>query len=417
MTDIEDRLRDGLEHGASQVDNTPRTPIGTVRSEARLIQRSRTRKTIGLTVSGLAAVAILAVVIPRTGGDGAAQPDPANRAPSGSATSTPRPGEALPVGPEPQVPFIVNTEYRLPDGGTVDLRLGASASSGVSELTPFDGGALVADGAYFEGTNGLYMVEGSRTTEIEACHSGAGAASDDQTTVAWATFPCVETGQSGPITVYIATTDGVTESFEVPSELDSNILTTVVGIVGDSVILNRVNDVIVASPDGTTRIIPEADAAIDVAAERAIMTGGPDGDRVIDVGTGQTVWTSDITLLSFSPDGDRVLGRQGKDDLVILDAATGEAVQEFDPAAPSGASVVIDSATGEVIQEFGLATPAGIQDVVWEDNTHLLYTLASGGFTSIVRVNLGNPTEPEQAGEVFAASQTVVLPNTTNTTP
>lgn len=385
MTDIEDRLRQGLEHRANQVQ-TPRTPINTIRSGARRVQRARTRRTIGLTVGAVAAVAVVATILPQIGHDGPPNPDPANPAPSGSDTPSQRTEQALPVGPAPQVPFVVDTEYRTPDGSVLELGLPRqSAQFGVAQVTPFEGGALIADGYFFEGTNGLFLLSGSQTTELAACSSGTGAASDNQQTIAWATFACPESGQAAPLTVQFATADGSTDSFEVPTDPNTSTVATVVGVVGESVILNRVDDVIVASPDGTTRTIQGGNAAIDVAADRAIVTGGPDGDRVVDVATGRTPWSTNTTLLSFSPSGERVLGRVNSGSMVILEAATGDVVREFDLVNAS--------------------------DAVWEDDSHILYLIESRSSTSIVRINLDGDLEPEQAGEPFPAGQRVLLPN------
>ena len=119
--------------------------------------------------------------------------------------------------------------------------------------------------------------------------------------------------------------------------------------------------------------------------------------------TGSPAWsTCDHTLTSFSPDGRYVVGLasyldgNGSTTLAILDAATGEAVVDYQ---------LIGSRNGVV----------GIHDrVAWEDEDTLVTTVVSGDRQYVVRLGLdgnaeritapGTELEPERTSLVLATN-------------
>lgn len=393
MTDIEDRIRRGLSERADRVD-PPRTPIEVVREAASRQRRGRRNLAVGVAAATAAVVAAGWFVVPRDPGDQAVQdPPPADRATDRSGTdragSTDSAFErSLPRGPAPQVPYVVGDEYRTPDGTVLELAMpGQSGRPGASAVTPFEGGALVADTLFFEGTNGLFLLDDSGTTELGPCASGAGASSSDRRTVVWATFACPEAGRQAPLTVNVATAAGVVDTFEVPTDPDRSALTSVAGVVDGSVVLNVDDAVVVADPDGTIRPVPGVGTAVDVASGLAIVAGAAGADRVVDLADGATLWTAPPGLLSFSPGGDRVLRRVG-----------------------NGGVVILDSATGSEVQELALPSAPSVTQVVWEDDDRLLFSIETLGGTSIVRVLLSDEPVLQRAGSSFPAGERVVLP-------
>lgn len=392
MTDIEDRITRGL-NGRANREDPPRTSIETIRKVARRKQQARRNLVLGAATTAAAVIAVGWVVALPDGGDRTAQdPLPADRAqdrsgPDRAGSTDSAFVQSLPEGPPPLVPYLVGNKYRTPDGTVLELAMpGQSGRSGASEVTAYDGGALVADTLFFEGTNGLFQLAETGTTELGPCASGAGATSDDRRTVVWATFTCPESGQQAPLTVSVATAAGVIDTFEVPTDMDRSAITSVAGVVDGSVVLNLNDEVVLANPDGSLQSVPGVGTALDVASGLAIVAGAPGGDRVVDLSTGLPVWTAGPGLLSFSPDGESVLSRAGDEEVVVL-----------------------DSATGAEVSTFTLPSAENVAQVVWEGNDHLLSSIETPTGTSVLRIALGDEPAIQRAGESFPVGQEVVL--------
>lgn len=142
-------------------------------------------------------------------------PTPSTRTPA------PSPFADLSRGDPPDVGYVRGRLHVAPDGARTRLPV----QHEISEIARFDGGFLVADAGYFEGTNGLVMVENGRVEEIKPCASGAGAASSDGSEVAWATFACPESGVPASTILHRSSAEG-TKSQEIPMDI-GNPLTSV----------------------------------------------------------------------------------------------------------------------------------------------------------------------------------------------
>jgi len=83
------------------------------------------------------------------------------------------------LGAPPGIPYVEDHVYVPADGSRSVL----PRRDGVSGVVPYDGGLLVSDTWWFEGTNGLDLVrDGRRVTDWPSshrCSSGTPAASRD----------------------------------------------------------------------------------------------------------------------------------------------------------------------------------------------------------------------------------------------
>ncbi|WP_134764748.1 hypothetical protein [Nocardioides sp. 1609] len=129
----------------------------------------------------LPAVAVAAVLAlgacsaPSDGGGPAAAARPPSGAPAPTAppgpaapSGSPRPLDDLPPGAAPRVGYVVGTTYVDPDGGDVELPRSRFVLGGAAA---FDGGLLVDEGRYFEGTTALSVVTADGVEELDGCAS------------------------------------------------------------------------------------------------------------------------------------------------------------------------------------------------------------------------------------------------------
>ncbi|MGH3348327.1 MAG: hypothetical protein ACRDO4_15215, partial [Nocardioides sp.] len=104
----------------------------------------------------------------------------------------------LPRGAPPSIGYVVDGEWRGPDGRRVDL----PDRHGISAVTPYAGGFLVADTRYFEGSLGLSRIDGEGRKLGSWASSGSPAASDDGR-VAWTSLVPLESGLAGSSQVHV----------------------------------------------------------------------------------------------------------------------------------------------------------------------------------------------------------------------
>jgi hypothetical protein len=279
-------------------------------------------------------------------------------------------------GEPPAIGYAQGYEYVSPDGTRTALPRGR----GISAIAPYDGGLLVADTRYFEGTLGLAFVDTQGRRTNYGCSSGHPAQAEDEELVAWVTVPCPETGTvQPPATVYLG---GMTQTTPDP-------LISVVGIVGDEVVYNGgfIGGVWTTDLTSTPRRIPGLVQANRVGADQGLVVGRTDSDGpsvVAKISSGQILWsTRDWELGAVSPDGRSVLGVQHGGNTMA-------------------AWAVFDARTGELQHHFALPAGFYVVQTEWEDNRHVLMVAVQGRSTAIIRADLD--------GTITRATPTVRAP-------
>ncbi|MEN8672439.1 hypothetical protein [Nocardioides sp.] len=301
------------------------------------------------------------------------------RVPPSSATTTAIPSAApsptqVPIGPrladlprgrDPKVGYVDGGTFVAPGG----RRNALPDRYGISSVTSFDGGFLVADTRFFEGTSGLVRVTARGREDLGPCTSGAGAVSGDRELVAWATFACPESGEPAPLVIHRYSSRGL-QSQRVASQPGH--LTQVVGFIGHDVVYQStftggvfVTDLVhPPAPVAGLRTVSGIDETGDRLAG-ALPRRGPVG-AVVDRESGRTRWTvRGVYLGDFSPHGSLVLGQRRA--WLVLDARTG-------------------AERGRIFEAFDAGA------VVWEDDRHLLAVVREGGMQAIVRTDLRGRT-------------------------
>jgi hypothetical protein len=147
----------------------------------------------------------------------------------------------------------------------------------------------------------------------------------------------------------------------------------------------------VSTPEGATRVDPaEADPGAappsmwlldDVLANgtKAAMIEASDSGSCSEVESseGTALWaTCDHRLLSFSPDGKRLL-----------------ASSAYADGAGDNRLAVLDATDGRALLDLATADGAFIPAMVWEDDTHLLAVVGQGTRAAILRIGLDGGRE------------------------
>jgi len=276
----------------------------------------------------------------------------------------------LPAGRPPTVPYVHGSRYVAPEDGGEPLPRGPR---GVSGVVVFSGGLLVSDAAYFEGTNGVELVRRGQRVESwpssGRCSSGLPVASADGRFVAWVTVRCPESLDRSVGAVHRAAANG---SNEATQQIGPG-LANVVGFLGQELVYN------LGFQDGAWitdfRDAPSRIPGVDRVARLSERTGlliGQRGDRarvVVDT-DGSVRWKVTAgSLVSFSPDGSKVLAVTGKR-LSLLRSSDGS------------------TATG-----FDLPRGVGPWTAEWETNRTLLALMERAGRVAIVRMDLDGHVE------------------------
>lgn len=396
-TPLEDRVHDGLHRTVDRLERTPFT-VTDVRTRARRIQRSRR------VAAGAAVAAVLAIAVPV----GLAVTGPAQRTAIPPATRTPEVTGPVIVdartareGAPPAVPLIDATTQTLVAGAqTLEL------PRHYEQLTPFRDGWIgvvndqgdlrveVLDEAFdvVESTTGnsRLTVSPDGTQVAQAFHDGDhwSVIVDDvagEREQQWTALP------PGPFEETVSTVGFLADDRVVFAQTDPADGTQTIFITagdGDGVeALPRLESAVSASP-----------AAGVVAGQTSSSAGGscsavvdPDGDVADRV----VFETCENSLGAFSPDGTRLVGLApyldgaGSPTLSVLDAATGEAVLDFELA--GGRNRVV-----------------AVADTVWEDDETLLATIVDGNQQYVVRLGLGGTVE-RVAGPVTVDDGTLGL--------
>ena len=268
-------------------------------------------------------------------------------------------------GPPPRIPYVDGTTYVEPDGRRTPLP--GQEELGVTGITPYHDGHLVADGRVFEGAVGLASIIDGERTELGPCATGAGVLSRDREHVSWLTMGCPESNQLGPTVVHVGDTAGEAGWSR---SLGRQYQFFAVGFLGEAVVITGWREPVWVVPrSGPITSVPHLRHAVDV---HGTLVAGDQG--VVDTDTGELLWhESHTTLGSFSPDGRLLLGYRGRES-VLLAARTGR---------------------------FMATLPRALDRIAWEDDRHLL--AVAHGHDHEVLVRIGQDGRAELVGPVVDA--------------
>lgn len=316
-----------------------------------------------------------AVVLLRDDDQGPLQRGPIAVTPSGPSSSAPSPEpgtvlDELPHGAAPAIGFVEDHVYLAPDG----TRSALPGRRGISRVVAFAGGFLVSDTRYFEGTSGLVLVSGGTRQKLGPCSSGPGASSRDGRTAAWVTFGCPESLRLAP-TVLHRTTSGHTVHQKIATPPDTSQLASVVGFLGDDVVLTRGfgQQAFLTDPTGTLRTIPDVSTVVSVDEVGGLVAGQRGASQqhavVLDPRTGVHRWQAPhIYLGEFSPDGSLIPG-QGRGGWSVYDR------------------------TGSIAYRLDLPSRSHLSSMAWEDQRHLLAVVTTAAKIAIVRFGANGRAE------------------------
>jgi len=260
-------------------------------------------------------------------------------------------------GAPPRIPYVDGTTYVEPDGRRTPLP--GQERLGVTGITRYHGGHLVADGRIFEGTVGLASIVGGKRTELGPCATGVGVLSGDRERVAWLTMGCPESNQLGPTVVHV---DDTARDAGWSRSLGRQYLFFAVGFLGEAVVITGWREPVWVVPrSGPVTPVPHLRHAVDA---HGTLVAGDQG--VVDTATGELLWRDPhIALSSFSPDGRLLLGHRGRGS-VLLDARTGRRLATL---------------------------PARLRTITWEDEGHLLAVAYGHHREALVRIGLDGRAE------------------------
>ena len=355
----EDLLRDALRERADRTAYEP-TPLTQVATAARVIRRRR--RTTGVLVAAAAIVVVtvpIAVVTSRSDTDSApVGPGPTEPALTPDA-SAPPPEVGVQAAP-PRIAYAVDGQIVNPDGTRVDLpdEFGLGG-----QFTPYQGGFLLA--ATYEGYV-LFRVDSEGGTEPGGCSGGLAITPDGETT-AWSTTPCLHSSE-GRNMIHAGPTNG-TRGDESSQEV-SQWQPQIAGFLGDQVVFSeRAGAAWITDLIRAPRRIAGMGSVSGVDSANGWVAGQlenePDQSAVIDIDTGTYLWQApDLTLGRFSPDGRHIVGY-----------------------GPKG-SMILQAGTGTKVGDIGTVSGFAVEDLTWEDQTHLLGTAMLNSARVVVRVGL-----------------------------
>ena len=371
MNHSEDKLTRALHAQVEHMHDAP-LQLSDIQGRATRIRRRRQALGTGLAVAAVAVIVPAAVVLGDALPQSSPDPDPAQTA-TGSPTIAPDLTRLvvkdLPRGGEPGVTYVHGGEIIEADGTATVV------SSEYSDVVRTGSGwvGLTAD------ENGNWRLE-----ELDRSGEVVGATPSSETLAV--TSDLAHYAWFDPRTRRLAavdTTDGPTRSWNL-AETD---LAPAGMLAADEVVYN-VHGVdpaaMVAAPDGSTKPIPGLLTAADASDTTGLGSGlvsvqeAGSCSAVVRPGTGERLWqTCEVTLGAFSPDGRHLIGYPAYRDGV----GDGE--------------LAIYTAEGRPLWHLTSyqANPWFINDVVWEDDAHLLATVFQDGTWHLVRFGVDGSAE------------------------
>jgi hypothetical protein len=379
MTDMfDDELRRSLHTQADRIPRIPDLSRGAIR-QARDIRRHRR------IARGVAAAALIAVALPvgLKVGDAISK---TSREPEPVTPDGPKQVQldlqTLSAGDEPAVPYLDGRTI-VGDGFEIDV----PGKAPIAGIAPVDDGVYVATG---DGGAGWPMTRYSTNGDVEGLGTvlNGPVASTDGRWVAYLTGETDEFGNSeGPATLVLMDDDtGEESSVTLPATADA--YEVAIHAVADGTVYLSYDDrrsgravpmqtwsagdpalVPVPGDFDTTAVSPDG----NVVAELTKVTDFGACSAVVDRATESVLWrTCDYMVNGFTPDGDYVWAvpsnseGYGPSAIAILDAATGDLVRHYEPAAR-------------------FQHPITFVDAVFEDDEHLLIQAEQDDGTALLR--------------------------------
>jgi hypothetical protein len=387
MNDLDDQLNRTLREHADGVHGAP-LAFDDVRGRATSIRRRR-RLASGLGVAAAIAVIVPTAMFATNGND--SSPQPATALPTVTDTNTPSPTSTPTMGSDPHGLDVS------------DLPTGAPPAVAVLEGNDVSAVATTQEAEVSHGAGGVTVEAGGKTFGPYPSSHGL-AANAAGTAVAWST-------DEGDVMVWA---DGAGQPFTLAS-------------FGQT-------DVRVAAITGTDCVRGKASDCEYFVSRYNMETGQPESVRISgDGGVGDVDPDRSIIAVRDATDAGRVLGlteiddmRPGTCSVVLEPAQTGStplletcdyALDEF---SPDGSYVLASDTYGDGIGSGTIAVfesdgdrlsyrnNRSSQDLtfynsaVWEDETHVLFTLFQDGKWSIVRMGVDGAMEfavAPQAGD------------------
>jgi hypothetical protein len=377
MTDLfDDELRHSL---STQADRVPRVPdLG--RSAIRRAHGIRRRRRIA---SGVAVAALVAIAVPLglKIGDVVSHGQDPIELPTGP-TRVELDLQTLAAGDQPIVPYL-DRRTIVGDGFEIEV----PGKTPITGIAPVDDGVYVATG---DGGGGWPVTRYSTDGEAEDLGSvlNGPVASTDGRWVAYLTGETDEFGNSdGPATLVLVDDDtGQQSSVTLPGPVDA--YEVAIHAVSDGTVFFTPSDrrtgrsmslqswsagdtapEPVAGNFDATAISPDG----SVIASLTKVTDFGSCSAVVDRTEGNALWrTCDYSVRGFTPDGAYVWAfpsdteGYGPTAVAILDAATGDLVRHYEPAAR-------------------FQHPITFVNAVFEDDQHLLIQAEQDGGTALVR--------------------------------
>lgn len=276
----------------------------------------------------------------------------------------------LPRGEPPAVGYVDHGVWRGPDGRTVDV----PDRHGISSITPYDGGFLIADTRWFEGSNWVVRVnETGHVDERGPWASSGGAVVADNGSVAWTSFAPLESGLETPSLVHVVR-GGCVSTYDWPGRAPFG----VAGFAGERIVVNGAFELptVLVSPSGERTTLSNMTHASDVSGSLVAGSIDPDGyGGVVEAKTGDVLWQTRTGGLTFSPSGRRVAG---------IDRGT---------------LIVFRSSDGSALWRIDLPVRFFVGPPVWEDERHLLAVANRRRETAILRFGRGGEVERTTAVE------------------
>ncbi len=277
--------------------------------------------------------------------------------------------ETLPESGPPKIGFTIGAEHVAPDGQRVRFKLGYP-QAGISQIARFEGGWVIADDRFFEGTYGLHRFSTDGQKLSSACGSAQLLVDARAGRRAYQIHGplCDADGPSGPpATVALGTTAGGGGEQHV-TLADRRRL---IDLLGDRLLLRdwKQDRDYLRAPDGTLMPVPGLARVHAVAPDSRHVAGSNREETcqtvLISLVTDRRIWRRDgICALSFSPNSRELLTLSDDGNtFVILNRRTGSELRRF--SAPRGLGWV--------------STPQ------WETNHSLLAVLHQGRSAAIVR--------------------------------
>jgi len=358
---LEEQLRSSLDR---QAEARPATgpDLGDVFGRARRIQRRRTA-----IVTGVAAAAVLAVVVPTAIALGSGDHNDHGLAP---ATSSPSVSATTPVSPPSYVPTT------RADDPTAGLGIGGLSIGSHTDWTYLDPQQRLHGGGTMPNT--LLKHGGARLIAFTPYHGGWIVAYDDNWIIqADSTGAVVKEGRGGTL---VTSSDGLETAFQIGRTVYAGIASgmsdgeqrihltaneSLLGFLGAGVALTDGTSVRIVSGNGGATAVTDAlfPTTVSLAGDLigGVMGTPARGDQeggVADGTSGAVLWHSSWRPMAFSPDGKYVA-----------------AVPVVDNGDPS-AYAILDARTGALIAR----TPAAIADkvylgwqVVWDTDSRIVF--------------------------------------------